>query len=261
MEYAKRLYLILYPNVALIASQYVSERFAKHYSVGSTRYYHGKVIFAEVDINFRHPYFELDEILEEVKPHENGRPKATKFISSYRVLEHIDFAFIKNLYLASPEGYTVGLEEAPYRSSEKPGQICIFVEIAPIRMMVLSDYDFIQFGKHVTAPKYRKGAPKVFYSQLDLDIGLFIQEFEQNPFRQSPVLSIHPASLRDAYKELVKYPDKHTKGLCVDSSLDKISFKQIRNGFMFASQEETKFYPMPSMRELEEKHYKFWKNI
>ncbi|MFO8063901.1 MAG: hypothetical protein R6V29_04630 [Spirochaetia bacterium] len=261
MEYQNRLYVVLYPNVALIGSQLDPEAFAKHYSIGPTRYYYGKVIFAEIDADYRHPYFDIESLLPELKAHEDGQPKATKFISSYRVLEHIDLDVVRKLYLATHEGYVQTLDPAPYKDPQEAGTVRIFAEIAPIRMMVLADYDFEQFAEHITDPGYRKGAPTMFYTQLDVDIEHFIRELDENPFRQSPVLSIHPSSLRDAFFELKKYADKHTKGLCVDSSMDAISYKQIRHGFMFATNEKTKFFPMPSLREMEDNNYRFWKTL
>lgn len=62
-EFPKHLYLILYPNEALVASQLTPEEFGKHYSVGSPRHFSGKVIFAEVDIGYRNDYFRIDDYL------------------------------------------------------------------------------------------------------------------------------------------------------------------------------------------------------
>ena len=57
MEYQNRLYVILHPTTALIGSQYTAEQLARHYTVGPTRHYRGKVLFAEVDLGFREPVF------------------------------------------------------------------------------------------------------------------------------------------------------------------------------------------------------------
>jgi hypothetical protein len=94
MAYEKHLYMILHPNYSLIASQLEPEHFLKHYVQGSTRYFEGRLIFVEIDPNFRNPFFDIDAAFAELKPHEDGRPKATKFIKSYRVMEHIDFEAI-----------------------------------------------------------------------------------------------------------------------------------------------------------------------
>src|SRR5271157_1600466 len=130
MAYQNRLYVILHPTTALIGSQYTPEQLARHYTVGPTRHYRGKVIFAEVDVAFRHPYFRIDEAIAELKPHEDGRPKATKFISCYRVLEHLELSALKNLYLTSEEGHCLEIEPRPWPGHELTGEN-IYAEISP----------------------------------------------------------------------------------------------------------------------------------
>jgi len=91
MEYEKHLYAVIYPKATLIASHYSPEQFTEHYISGSIRYYSGKLVFQELYTNFRNEWFKIDKGFEELKPHTDGRPKATKFICSYRLLEHISF--------------------------------------------------------------------------------------------------------------------------------------------------------------------------
>ncbi len=261
MDYPIRLYATLYPNHALIGSQLTPEQFAQHYTSGSTRSYNGKVIFVEVDPGYRDPYFEIDSIIGEIRPHADGRPKATKFISSYRVLEHLSFDALKSLYLTSPDGHCLELREAPYESRHKPDLIRLFAEIAPMRMLVLSNYDFLQFSGYITSPGNRKGASRLFYTQIEFDIPRFLEEYGQDPFIQPPVASIHPSSLRDAYFELRGDSEKHTKGLCLDSSMDRIPYRLVRHGFMFASPDHNKFYPMPSREEIEKINFRFWRQM
>lgn len=85
-EYDKHLYMIVFPINALVASQLKPNEFAEHYTIGSAKHYKGKVIFAEVDINFRNPYFEIDHYLSLTVAHEDGRPKKTKFIDRKSVV-------------------------------------------------------------------------------------------------------------------------------------------------------------------------------
>src|SRR5512135_2455019 len=103
-DYPKHLYMIVFPINALVASQLRPEDFAQHYAVGSAKHFRGKVIFAEVDVNFRHPYFEIDHYLSLTVPHPDGLPKKTKFISSYAVLEHVDLKSLRHLYLVTTNG-------------------------------------------------------------------------------------------------------------------------------------------------------------
>lgn len=259
MTYENRLYQILAPNPALVASQLEPEEFAKHYTAGSIRYYEGKVVFAEIDINFRHPYFKIDEAIAALHSHPDGRPKATKFISTYRVLEHIDLKAIKRVILSTPEGYSLELQSAPYTKTHEPGFLRIYAEIAPLRMLVLSRLDFPAFGRYITDPNFPKGAPKQFYTQVELDIAEFLKTFEERPTMHAPIPGLHPSKLRDAIMALRADPQKSTKGLRLDCSFDSIPYKLIRHGFMFASHEETKFFPIPSRVEIEATHYHFWR--
>jgi hypothetical protein len=260
MEYSNRLYVIVHPTSALIGSQYTPEQLARHYTVGPTRHYRGKVIFAEVDLGFRDTYFRIDRAIADLTPHEDGRPKATKFISTYRVLEHIDLAALKNLYLTSEEGHCLEIEAQPYPGHEPTGEN-IYAEISPLRMLVLSKLDFVEFGKFITDPENSIGAPKFFYTQIDLNVAEFLAEYELNPFMQPPIANLHPSILRDAVQELRTVGYKSNKGLSLRSNLDSFSYKQIRKGFMFASQRDQKFYPMPRLAEIEKRNLRFWRSL
>lgn len=259
--YDSHLYQVLSPNNALVASQLDPEQFAKHYTSGSTRFYPGKVVFAEVDIEFRHPFFNIDEGLQALIPHEDGRPKATRFISSYRVLEHIDFDAILKLYLATPEGSTIGLESAPYDKTHQKGYLRIFAEIVPLRMLVLSNSNFVEFGQQITSPNYAKGAPKLFYTQIELEIDEFLRDFEERPTLHPPIPGLHPAILRDAILGLRFNPEKPLKGLSLASMFDSLSYRSLRHGFMFASQQGTKFFPLPSEQKIKEMNSRFWRSM
>lgn len=259
MQYESHLYQILAPNPALVASQLEPDAFAKHYTAGSVRYYAGKVVFAEIDIHYRHPYFTIDDALAALKPHPDGRPKATIFISTYRVLEHIDLDAIQRVFLTTPEGYTLALDAAPYDKTHEEGFLRIYAEIAPLRMLVMSRLDFPAFGQYITDPSFPKGAPKQFYTQIELDIEHFLEEFEDRPTMHAPIPGLHPSNLRAAIMELRSDPAKMSKGLRLDSAFETIPYKALRHGFMFASQESTRFFPMPSRTEIEATNYRFWR--
>jgi hypothetical protein len=262
MSYTTRLYSILYPNSALVASQLTPEQFSKHYISGSTRFYDGKMIFAEIDTSFRSPYFEIDETLKEVIPHEDGRPKATKFICSYRVLEHLDPEKITRLYLTTAEGHCLELEPGEYvESPEDRNSLRIYAEIVPLRMLALARHSFKEFGAYITNPDNPKGAPALFYTQLELDVDDFLTEFDNNPMMISPIQGLHPSKLRDAILELRRVVTKPLKGISLHSSLEKLSYRQVQNGFMFATGGKSLFFPMPDPHEIENRNYKFWRNM
>ena len=260
MRYPIHIYSILYPNSALVASQLTPEQFSKHYISGSNRYYDGKMIFAEMDADFRHPYFRIDETLKEVVPHEDGRPKATKFICSYRVPEHLDPGKMLKLYLTTAEGYCLELERGEYVEAEQDkNSLRIYAEIVPLRMLALARHSFREFGQYITDPNNAKGAPSLFYTQLELEVDEFLEEFKGNPMMISPISGVHPSKLRDAILELRQVVTKPLKGISLHSSLEKLSYRLIRNGFMFLNGDRHVFFPMPEHREIENRNYKFWR--
>lgn len=260
-KYVNRIYMVLHPNQALIASQLDPEHFAKHYMSGSTRYFEGRLIFVEVDPQFRNPYFKIDDAIKELVPHEDGRPKATKFISCYRVLENVDFNALGDLYYSNSLGNCVRLQSKNDHPSLRGDEMRIILEINPIKMMVLTKLNFLEYAKYITDPDMPKGAPKMFYGQLEFSVDEFLKEFEENPLIVSTVPGIHPARLKDAILEVRNKPGKKTKGLYLDCPIDKISYKNLRHGFIFASQSSTKFYPLLDIDEVEKYYYKFWKNM
>ena len=130
-----------------------------------------------------------------------------------------------------------------------------------MRMLALSRLDFPEFGKYITNPEYTKSAPKLFYTQIELNIDHFLEEFDRHPTLPSPVPGVHPAKLRNAIQELRDNPDKPLKGVSLDIPFEKIAYKTLRHGFMLASQQTTKFFPMPTMAEIEELNFNFWRRM
>lgn len=263
-NYDTHLYVIMSPNYALVASQLDPEAFGRHYATGSSRFYNGTVVFAEIDSGFRHEFFRIDELLEEVKPSADGRPKRTKFIATYRVLEHIDLAVYRNLYVVSVEGEVLELEQAPYERQHGPGFIRTFQEICPFSSVVLSPMTPPEFGDYLTDPEQPKGAPKVMFTQIDLNIDEFLKQIEENPFHPSPLPNVHPQKLRDQILEVRGNPGKKTKGVSLDSAMDRLSFLRLRSGFWICAgggREGMIYFPIPDHETLEREHYAFFRSV
>ncbi len=259
-EYQKHLYMILFPNEALVASQLSPEEFGKHYSIGSPRHFMGKVIFAELDISFRDDYFHIDEFLAQTET--EGRPKRTKFVKSYRVLEHVDFSALQKLYLVTTDGAVLGLE-----SSQEPGKwrqsgrIRVYQEICPLRLLVASNLNPPEFGHYITEETWSKGAPKIFFTQYDIDVEEVVEANEVRAFNTGPLPNVNPTNLPTALKELKADPEKKTKTVSLNPSLGAVSYKLIKHGFWFAGGALTVFYPMPTLDELHDRHYSWWRHL
>jgi len=262
VEYENHLYIVLHPNHSLIASQLSPEHFLRHYVQGSTRYFEGRLIFAEVDPAFRNDYFDIDKAYSELVPHEDGRPKATKFIKSYRALEHVDLDALGKLYLCNSVGDYLALDSAEYYPGHDAEEFRIMLEVNPVKFIVLTKYNFMDFGRFITDPSNSKGAPKMFLTQLEFSTDEFLREFEENPLIRCYVPGIHPARLSKAIEEIRNTPGKYVKGLSLDCPIDKISYKLLRDGFMFAEQGgKYKYYPLLSLDDVERRFYKYWKSM
>ncbi|MCP5536856.1 MAG: hypothetical protein H7A51_11580 [Akkermansiaceae bacterium] len=258
------LYVIMSPNYALVASQLEPKAFGRHYATGSSRYYSGTVIFAEIDNSYRHDFFKIDELLKDVVATPEGVLKRTKFIATYRVLEHIDLAAFQDLYVVSVEGEVLGLQKTPYQRQHGPGFVRTYQEICPFSGVVLSHMTPPEFGEYITDPAQPKGAPKVVFTQVDLNIDDFLKQIEANPFHHSPLPNVHPQKLRDQILEIKGNPNKKTKGVSLDSAIDKLSFLRLRGGFWICSGGfggEMIFYPIPDEATLEKDHYAFYKSV
>jgi hypothetical protein len=101
----------------------------------------------------------------------------------------------------------------------------------------------------------------MLYAELDLSVDDFMRETEESPYVSSFFPGIHPDRLRATILELRKSPSKSVKSISLNCPFDRISYKLLRNGFVFASQEGIKYYPLLPLDEVERRHYKFWKNM
>jgi len=260
MKYKNRLYQILYPNNALVASQLTPEEFGKHFLVGSTRHYEGKVIFSEIDADFRHEFFAIDDGFKNLIAHEDGRPKATKFISSYRVLEHIDLDAVKSLYLGTANGRVLELKQGKHDSPHQPGFIRTYAQVCPTSVLSMTKLNAEEYADYITRTGHGKWIPKLFFTQIELPIEQFLKDFEESPFMSPPFPFVHPAKLRDSILEL-ESTAKEAKGISLNSEMEKIPYTKIRHGFWLASSEKSLFFPMPDSEAIKKDNYSFYKEM
>ncbi len=254
------LYLLVFPNEALVASQLSPEEFGRYYATGSPRHFSGKVIFAELDNSFRHPFFEIDRYLSECVPHPDSTPKKTKFIASYRVLEHIDFDALQKLYLITVDGKTLPLEKGEYNRITEKGEIFVYQNITPLNLLVASNSLPLEYGRYITLENKAKSAPNVCFTQIELDVEEILRYEEGSMAMYAPLPNVHPSNLRECLKELKAHPDKRSKTISLSSILPFISYEKIKHGFWFCGGEKIIFYTLPTREDLENKYYNWCKS-
>lgn len=260
-EYQKHLYMIVFPINALVASQLEPEQFGEHYTVGSAKHFSGKVIFAELDINFRNPFFEIDKYLDLTVAYPDGSPKKTKFIKSYNVLENVDLSTIKKLFLVTQNGKVLPIDAAPYTAYNEPGLIRIYQEITPLDTLVASTKDQREFGRFITTQTQSKGAPKICFTQIEFNIDRFLESNKSKEIFSIELPNVNPYRFYDCIVELKEKPEKLNKTIGLGSLLKDISYKYLRHGFWFSHGDELLFFPMPSIQELENKYFYWWKFV
>lgn len=253
----KRLYAILHPNEALVASQLEPVGFGRHFATGSPKHFSGKVIFAEIQPGYRHPEMEIEQTLEACQHAGEDRPKRTKFVSSYRVVERIDPKAYRGLYLTTADGKVLELnqeEEKPRESViAEPNRVRIFQHVAPLGLVVASNLASRAFGQYVTK-NANKGAPTMFYTELDINVAELVDQSVDHNFH-SPLPNVHGSHLRRSLAELIANPEKQTKTISLDSVLQELPYLRLKAGFWLATRDDQVFWRFPTHDELNRHAY------
>jgi len=118
-----------------------------------------------------------------------------------------------------------------------------------------------QFGHYITGETLSKGAPKIFFTQYDIEITAVVESNDVRAFNMGPLPNVNPTNLPTALKELQEDPNKKTKTVSLNPNLDFVSYKLIKHGFWFSGGTETVFYRMPGMDELHDNHYSWWRRL
>ncbi len=132
------LYFLCYRFEALVASHLEPEAFGRYMSIGSQKNTKGYVLFFEIDPILKSEYFRLHDIAERCKPTPEGKPKRSKYISTYRVLEHLDLSVFGKLYLSTADGRVLAIDSSEYDSTNDKNGPNLYEELCPVTPMVVS---------------------------------------------------------------------------------------------------------------------------
>lgn len=247
------LYLSVVPE-ALIVSMLPPEEFGVYYAVGSMKKSRGQAIFFELDLDFRHDFFRIDEGIRRCVPHEDGTPKRSIYVSVYRVLEHVPLDVIQKLYLVTQDGRVLGLEPSPDLPEDTPG-LHLYQEVAPVHPLVVSTlgprgfYELI-----VKSPTSLLSLPAVCF--IELRLGELAGDPERGAVRDLPYSNIN--HLRQC---LIDLRTKTVHAKMVDRTHStSFPYRTIKNGVFVGNQERLVYFAMPSQEELRARHYRWWRS-
>lgn len=252
----KYIYLTATPE-ALIASMLPPAEFGAYLSTGTKKRNKGQAIFFEVDLDQIEKLIDMDSLKKRCVPKPDGKPKSSVYLSVYRVLETIPLAALKSLYLTSDHGYTLELKRTSYDpSKETKGNLHLFQELLPVTPLVATDLTPSLFLAKLTDASIPIVLPKLFF--VDLKLG----ELATNPLKGSaeylPYSNI--GHLRDCLEILKGEYEKHMKTVQRVYS-GSLLYRTIERGFYVGSRQEIIYYPYPSLAELENINYEFFRSI
>jgi hypothetical protein len=247
------LYLSLIPE-ALVASHLPPEEFGAYYATGSKKRSRGQAVFFEVRPDFNSDYLPLNEIEARCRPHEDGTPKHSAYLSIYRALEHVPVAQLGKLYLVTDDGKVLGLDRAPY-VPEEGRRYNMYQEFCPFTPRVVSKLSPAEFSKNITNRSEPVSVDRIVFADLKLE------KLAQDPNAQDvdnlPYYNLE--HLRDCLREISRAASKPTKTVIRHFAGD-VLFRTIRKGFYVGDNKEFAFYPMPTREELESTHYAWWRS-
>ncbi len=237
---------------ALVASHLEPEAFGLYMAVGTRKLTRGHQMFLEIDPGLKSGYFRLEDIRQRCAPHPDGAPKRSKYISVYRVLEHLELSMMGKLYLTTIDGRVLGLEPSVYDLSlDAPGPN-LYLELCPMTPMVVSMLPPAEFCRVMTAPDNPVACPRLLFADL-----LFDRDEDGRMAGYLPYAD--PMHIMDCIDQLVAAPEKPTK--TVSRSPYVFAFyRTIRRGFFLGDQRGMKFYHFPPVAELEVRHAKWWRS-
>jgi len=251
---AVHLYLSAIPE-ALIASMLTPEEFGVYYAVGSAKKSRGQAVFFEIDPDFRHDYFRIEEGIQRCVPHEDGSPKASIYISVYRTLEHVPLDAIRKLYLVTQDGRVLGLEPSTEFPDECEGDLHLYQEITPVHPLVVSSLGPRRFYNLIVKnPTSLVTLPAICF--VELRLGELATDPERGDVQDLPYSNI--GHLRECLMDL-KVKTVHTKMV---NRVEPASFpyRTIKSGIFVGNTQQLVYFPLPSQEELRTEHYRWWRS-
>ena len=250
------IYLTATPE-ALIASMLPPLEFGAYLSTGTKKRNKGQAIFFEVDLDKIEKLIDIESLNRRCVPKADGRPKSSVYLSVYKVLELIPLSALKSLYLTTDTGHTLELKKTQYNTSrEVLGKLHLFQELCPVTPLVASELTPSAFVKRLTDGSIPIVLPKLFFVELILG------ELATNPLtgsvEQLPYSNI--GHLRDCLEILKGEYEKHMKTVQRVYS-GSLLYRTIESGFYVGAKDEVLFYPYPSLTELENLNYEFFRSI
>lgn len=247
-------YLSLMPE-ALIASMLPPEDFGNYYALGSQKKSRGQAIFFEVDPDKAANAIDQSEAKKRCVPHEDGQPRRSSYLKIYRVLESIPVEALTRLHLTTDDGRTLSLQAEDPPIEEEDRLLHLYQEICPVTPRVVSKLSPVNFCRSLTNGEGPIQVPRIVFAEMKLEA--LAHDPDAQEIGNLPYLNIE--HLRDCLKELRNAYSKPNKTVIRVMKQD-VLFRTIRGGFFLGDADLVRYFPLPSIGELETVHYAWWRS-
>jgi hypothetical protein len=245
-------YMLCYRFEALVASHLGPESFGRYMAVGTQKNTRGNLLFFEVNPNLDSDYFSLNDIHERCVPRPDGSPKRSKYVSIYRVMEHLKMSDFGRLYLVTADGRALGLDASEYDATHEDAGPNLYQELCPVSPMVVSVLPPAAIVRFLTDSQNPLRLPRFLFADLLIDRDETGRLAGYLPYAD-------PIHIIDCIRELEHGSDKKTKTVARTPHLHGF-FRTIRRGFFLGDAQQLKFYRFPDRRTLEIDHSRWWRS-
>lgn len=246
------IYLMCYRTEALVASHLVAEEFGAYMAVGTRKKTFGNVMFFEIDPTFRSSELHLDQVEAKCKPHPDGTPRRSKYMSLYRVMERIPLTAYGKLYLTTRDGRVLSLNGRDFDEENNSGGPFMYAELCPLTSRVVSHLGPKAFTQRITEPSSTIYVPRIFFADT-------LVEFDSEGRLASYLPYAYPSHIEDCIREVEDLPNK--LGKTVDRNPPLAAFyRTIAGGFYLGDSTGIKFYAYPDAATLENEHFTWWRS-
>jgi hypothetical protein len=249
-------YMLCFRTEALVASQLEPEAFGHYMATGTNKLTRGALMFFELERDKLNPVgrrasdaFRLHDIEQRCAAHADGRPKRSKYISIYRVLENLALDAIQRLHLVTLDGRVLPIDPRP-ADDGAPATEYLYQELAPVTPLICSTLSPTKFSGFMTDPAVPLYLPTLFFADLLLDREPTGEIAGYLPYE-------NPAHLAACLQELKLSGKKSTKTVSRTPSIHSF-FRTVNRGFYVGHKDKVLHFPFPTKRALEIDHARWW---
>lgn len=246
------LYLLLSPE-SLVMSMLGPSEFGAYLATGTKKRAREQAMYFQVDDGFENDYFDLEKAKKLCVPHEDGRPKHSVYVSTYRVLEHVPLNVIGDLWLVTRDGRGLALQhsEAP---EEYEGQYHLYKELCPVHPLIASRMNAKDFNNFITNSEVTVSVPRICF--VEMDLADLAHEPSSGEAKNLPYNNLD--HIRDCLIEIA------TKGKTTKTvnriQHEHITYRCVKKDFFVGDQTGMLYYPFPSIEDMEKHHHYWWRS-